>query len=370
MLGRQVTFLLRRPPLPLRLATSSTQCLSARSLHTTPAALGVTASKPGRPKKAVGEPSRVIKRAVKRVAKKPASDPDDAASQQVAAKQAGTTPKTKAKAKAAKPKALKKAKKATPPKKVYTEAQLAAKKERAARAKAAKDVKSLKAAALSPPKIVPSNAYLQFIKAHKGDLQSLVNAEKEKLPEGSKLNIKGTLTEHSKNLSAAWKEQSPADIEHFNHLAHTTTEAHQAAYKSWVQSHTPDEVKLANSARRSLRRRESSSSSGSEPAKNRRTRWPAILDEREPKAAVQPYIQFSIARNASGDFKHLPLIERSKLIGEEWKALEVGEKKKYETLHSADRERYIDEYSSVHGHAPLAQLESQHPELTSAASAA
>lgn len=82
-------------------------------------------------------------------------------------------------------------------------------------------------------------------------------------------------------------------------------------------------------------------------------------------------------------------MERAKLIGAEWKALEAGEKEvsavvntllaqmrliltsqKYKSLHSADRERYIDEYSSVHGHAPLNHLQSQHPELTHAAAAA
>ena len=50
---------------------------------------------------------------------------------------------------------------------------------------------------------------------------------------------------------------------------------------------------------------------------------------------VGPYMQFSINRNASGDFKHIGVIERAKLIGQEWKALNESEKKVSTTTSSS-----------------------------------
>jgi hypothetical protein len=44
------------------------------------------------------------------------------------------------------------------------------------------------------------------------------------------------------------------------------------------------------------------------------------------KKAVTPYLQFSVERRASGDFKDIKLGDSSKLIGEEWKALSESEK--------------------------------------------
>ncbi len=38
------------------------------------------------------------------------------------------------------------------------------------------------------------------------------------------------------------------------------------------------------------------------------------------------YVQFSINRQASGDFANIKVPDRAKLIGAEWKALSEGEK--------------------------------------------
>jgi len=61
-------------------------------------------------------------------------------------------------------------------------------------------------------------------------------------------------------------------------------------------------------------------------ATKRAYQWRSIHDERVAKHSRTPYILFSIARHASGDFKSIALMDRSKLIGKEWKALSEGEK--------------------------------------------
>jgi hypothetical protein len=109
-------------------------------------------------------------------------------------------------------------------------------------------------------------------------------------------------------------------FQHYNHLAHTQTEANQAAYKTWVESHTPEQISFANNARRSLRRKLGDKVKGT-------SKYKPIKDERLVKRPVTSYLQFSINRQASGDFRNIPVSERSKLISKEWKALSEGEKK-------------------------------------------
>jgi len=109
-------------------------------------------------------------------------------------------------------------------------------------------------------------------------------------------------------------------VQHYNHLAHTNIEAKRAEFKHWVESHTPEEIAIANTARASLRRQE-------DRKKGRMSKFPAIHDERAVKRVISAYVQFNINRQASGDFKHIPMIERSKLISQEWKVLNEDEKR-------------------------------------------
>lgn len=56
------------------------------------------------------------------------------------------------------------------------------------------------------------------------------------------------------------------------------------------------------------------------------TPWPSIHDERAAKRPLSAYLQFTVNRHASGDFKSIPVAERAKLMAQEWKALNEGEK--------------------------------------------
>ena len=86
-----------------------------------------------------------------------------------------------------------------------------------------------------------------------------------------------------------------------------------------MESHTPEQIHGANNARSQLRRRKL--------AKPRSSTWSPIQDDRAVKRPASAYIQFTINRHASGDFKNIPLAERARLMAQEWKALAESEKK-------------------------------------------
>jgi hypothetical protein len=116
-------------------------------------------------------------------------------------------------------------------------------------------------------------------------------------------------------------------------LANEATAAKKVAYKAWIESHTPDEIRAANRARAALRRRHKQNSGKGYPSHTSK-----IHDERAVKRTLSPYMQFSMDRRASGDFKAIGLGDSSKLIGQEWKALSEAEKQVcFQILQSYDR---------------------------------
>jgi hypothetical protein len=190
MLGRQVTAALGRP-LQARLRTTADPQthynLAIRTFSHAPRLLDPA----GRPRKAVGEPSRPVKRAVKKAAKKPATPMDDAAVAAVAekkrlAKEKLAAAKLKQKKKDAA--AVQKAKEAA-----MTPEELAKKK-----------------AALQPPFPSRANGAWNFFVREKGkDLKGSVDA-----PVGERRAIiRSNLAEHIKKLGAAWHELPASDIE-------------------------------------------------------------------------------------------------------------------------------------------------------------
>lgn len=113
-----------------------------------------------------------------------------------------------------------------------------------------------------------------------------------------------------------------ADIglqQHYRQLGQTVKEASRAEYKSWVESHSVEEIAIANAARKSLRRRQPS-------AKGHISKWPEIVDERLVKRNVNPYTLYFVNRQASGEFGDAPITERAKIIAKDWHALDASEK--------------------------------------------
>ena len=101
--------------------------------------------------------------------------------------------------------------------------------------------------------------------------------------------------------------------QHYNQQAKQDIEAKAVAYKAWIVSHTPEQIRIANIARSSLKRRFG--------LKNDR-----LIDERTP-AKSSAYILFVTDRLTSGEFSGITQTERVKLVSNEWKALNPAEKK-------------------------------------------
>lgn len=108
-------------------------------------------------------------------------------------------------------------------------------------------------------------------------------------------------------------------MQHYNHLARVKIEESEAAYKSFVERHTPDEIRLANIARRELNRK---APTGARKA----PKYPEIRDERVVKQPRSAYIQFVTNRATSMDFNNILAKDRMKLLGQEWKELSAEEK--------------------------------------------
>lgn len=153
--------------------------------------------------------------------------------------------------------------------------------------------------------------------------------------------------------------------QHYNQLANATKEKSAAAYKRWVESHTVEEISIANTARRALNRLHA--------AGKIRFKYPLISDERSVKRPMTAWNQYFTSRMGSSDFSNVANNERASHVSQEWKALDESEKKvrrsfpcgfslaaartltsvqKFYDLASKDTERYVSEYTAVYGRAP------------------
>lgn len=89
--------------------------------------------------------------------------------------------------------------------------------------------------------------------------------------------------------------------------------ANEASYRAWVQSHTPLQIRKANTARLALKHL------GKKPNV-------PIKDERLVKKPRAPYIFYYVERLESGDLKHMGLAEMTKQVSSEWNNLTEAEK--------------------------------------------
>jgi len=247
-------------------------------------------------------------------------------------KKSATKAKPKAKKPAPKKKAVKKAakkvvkKKSKPVKKVkkpLTEMQ----KSKLVATKARAHLKELKEQALSPPS-KPATTAWQVL---------LSEVTKQPQPAGQKYNL-ATI---AKEASARFKSLTPAEIEAYNHTAIQSNAQKEVALKKWVESHTPDQIRIANNARAQLRAKSKTKKS-----------WTPIQDERRPKTAISAYFYFSKEKRASGELKGISFVDSTKLLADEWRSLSPSQKKPYEDLAKADNLRYHQEYKTVYPTAP------------------
>ncbi|CAE7010958.1 hypothetical protein HRS9139_01843 [Pyrenophora teres f. teres] len=246
------------------------------------------------------KPTATVKKAVKTVAaKKPATKAKAAPGKKAApAKKTAKTQKKPAAKKAAKKKPAAKKPGRKRAKKALTPEEKEKAKIRELRAKALKEPVSQHA-------IAPFHVYIS-----------------EKLS-GSK----GTSAEARANVgnaAKAFKNLTPAELEHYNHLANQKMAEKQAEFKAWLHSYTPDEIRIANNARAQLRKKLAGTQKKSVAYTKK------LVDDRVPKQTPTSYLCFFLERHASGDFKNIKAADAAKLIGTEWKSLSAAEKKKYE----------------------------------------
>ncbi|KIW12978.1 hypothetical protein PV08_08165 [Exophiala spinifera] len=244
--------------------------------------------------------------------KKPAGKPKAHVGRAAAGKKKAT-PKKKA-TKKPKKKAVKKPKAKKAPSKTALAQQ------------ARKALSDLRAAALlEEPKQLPSTAFSVIL---------VEEAKKSKAFAGSAT----AASEKYRNLSSEEREQ-------YNHQANQNKQQNTIAYKNWVQSYTPLQIKQANNARHQLTKKAK--------AAGKKTKYPTIQDDRAVKAPRNAYTFFFTDRHLSGDMSGMSVGESGKLLGREWKNLSAAEKKPYNDKADADRARYVEECRSVYGVDPV-----------------
>lgn len=109
-------------------------------------------------------------------------------------------------------------------------------------------------------------------------------------------------------------------LQSLNHTANQKTAADQVARKQWIESHTPEQIHIANNARRLLKKK-------AKPSQKSLLRLSIIKDDRLPKRPILPRFFFAKEKFGSGDLKGLLLTDATKLITQEWDALSASEKK-------------------------------------------
>ncbi|KAI9779037.1 MAG: hypothetical protein M1816_003766 [Peltula sp. TS41687] len=188
----------------------------------------------------------------------------------------------------------------------------------------------------------------QKTKAKIRALKKLMLVEPKRLPYTVFIQVQTELARaahglQAKEASQRYKSLTPAELEHYNHIVNQNVVANDAAYKTWVESHTPDAIRVANNARRALNNLQANQKPGSP----RSRKFPPIKDQRQPKRTTTQYTLFFTDRHRSGDFRHMPIPEAAKLIGREWRELSANDKEKYVQRAKADRSRYVQEYKTV-----------------------
>ncbi|OIW35164.1 hypothetical protein CONLIGDRAFT_689410 [Coniochaeta ligniaria NRRL 30616] len=246
------------------------------------------------------------------------SDTSDQLAAKAAAKPAAKKTKTtatKKKPAAKKAKATKKAKKpavkkAAPKKRV--------KKTVDPEAKRRAEVRELKKVALlQEPKRLPDRPWLVYTS------QNVKSMTKE------------TLGDTIRGLAVEYNSLSTSDKARLEITASENKLANDAAYRAWVESHSPVEIDAANRARQRLRRLLPAHKKGD------------IKDDRLPKQPASPYAAYIASRWKSGELAGESFKDASSDSASKWKSMSAAEKKEFQDIAAADSARYAKDVKSV-----------------------
>ncbi|KAJ5494479.1 High mobility group superfamily, partial [Penicillium fimorum] len=189
-------------------------------------------------------------------------------------------------------------------------------------------IKELKATGLvQRPKRLPTSAYTLAVCEKLREIKG-----EYKQPEAFLVAI-----EHGKSISGP-------ELERLQAQAKANIAANAAAFDAWVKTHTPLQIKEANTARLTLSRLG-------------KKHYTPIKDDRQPKKPKSAYILFLADRIDTASYQGKPGTESFTAIAEEWSRLPQSEKDRYHKLQVEDRERYEREHQQVYGQpAPKSSL--------------
>ncbi|KAI5306581.1 hypothetical protein KEM56_000203 [Ascosphaera pollenicola] len=260
--------------------------------------------------------------ATKSAAAKPKADPaakKPTAKKTVAKKTPAkkTVRKTAAKKPAKKPvkKAKKKAVKKVvkPKKKVLSERQ----KTLLAKKQARELVAELKEKALKPPAKLPDQVMTLFMKE------------------------KATGSGNIQEIARSYKLLPEEEVQRLTKAAASNRETNNQAYKNWLESLTPLQIREANIARKRLN------------TILKKTAYRQINDDRTVTRPRTPYILFFKDHYAAQVQPDEKITQTMTRIASMWKNLSVAEKQKYLALAQQDRNRYINEFKHAYGQEPV-----------------
>ncbi|KAK2755867.1 hypothetical protein FQN54_005663 [Arachnomyces sp. PD_36] len=223
--------------------------------------------------------------------------------------------------KAAKKTAVKKPKPQGRPKKEVSKEQKDALKRK-------NEITALKETALKAPKQLPASTF-----------QVLVNEI---------IREKGftTISDVAKQASETYKNLTPQHRQELEQISDSNKSLNRTAYDSWIQSHTPLQIKDANRARLRL------SKLSKEEQNSKAKQLPQLVDPRQVKKPTNALFLFGSELRAAGEFKDMPVGEAGKMTASRFAQLSEHEKEKYNEMAAQDRARYFRQYKEAYGTDP------------------
>ncbi|KAF8534760.1 hypothetical protein BDD12DRAFT_858900 [Trichophaea hybrida] len=247
--------------------------------------------------------------------KKPA-----AKTKKVAVKKKKVAPKKKAAAK--KKAAPKKKKPAAKKPKTLTDAQKEAKRAKAKEEKLKLLKQEMLKDALKPPYKKPElniSSYSLFLSQNMTGKNTKDNKE----------------TGFTREISKAWATLPDAEKQKLRDIVQVKKDEARVTYRAFIESHTPDEIRKANTARRWLKSRQVRGAS-CEP----------LVDHRLPKYPTTAFFHYLNSLRESGEMKG-NVREESRAAGHKWNAMSDEEKKPYLDLAATSKQRYAIEKAAL-----------------------
>ncbi|KAI1118771.1 hypothetical protein F5Y14DRAFT_179487 [Nemania sp. NC0429] len=133
-------------------------------------------------------------------------------------------------------------------------------------------------------------------------------------------------------LSREFKALPASELQRLESVVEKNKLTNAATYKTWVESHSPQEIYNANLARNRLKKKYNIP----------KGTLKLIHDERMPKRPATAYIYYTKTRWASGDFAGVsePMHEVGARIAREWKSLSEADRRSYEEVARANYDAY------------------------------